>query len=71
MDDEIIKKAEQHSKNFFKMPPRVKRQLQADRFQYMKTTRGWTGLRGEQLDVSSEGKLCILLKIIIKAKFPN
>ena len=32
---------------------RVKRQMQADRNMFMKTTRGWTDIRQEQLDVSS------------------
>ena len=35
---------------------RVKRQVQADRNMFMKTTRGWTDIRQEQLDTSHLGR---------------
>eukprot|EP00092_Neocalanus_flemingeri_P033794 GFUD01036746.1.p1 GENE.GFUD01036746.1~~GFUD01036746.1.p1 ORF type:complete len:349 (-),score=78.25 GFUD01036746.1:153-1199(-) len=56
IDEEIIKTAEEHTKRFFQLPSRVKRQLRADRSRALKTARGFTGLRGEKLDVSASGR---------------
>ena len=44
VQEEIIQKAEEHSKRFFRMPSRVKRRITADRLRILKTARGFTGL---------------------------
>ena len=50
VDQKIIQDAEKHTKKFFQLPSRVKRQLQAQFADVSKTTRGYTTFRGEQLD---------------------
>ena len=56
VQEEIIQKAEEHSKRFFRMPRRVKRQITADRSRILKTARGFTGLRKEQHDITAKGR---------------
>jgi len=56
VNEQIIKTAEDQTKNFFRMPNRVKRQVQADKTSTRKTSRGFTGLREEQLDTTGSGR---------------
>lgn len=56
VQEEIIKKAEDHTRRFFRMPSRVKRQIRADRSEIRKTARGFSGIRQEQLDITASGR---------------
>ena len=51
-----IENAYRQSTKFFQLPSRMKRQIKADRNLALKTARGYTRVRGEQLDVSPRGK---------------
>merc|ERR1719419_906338 len=51
VDKQIVEEAKKKTKQFFNLPNRVKRQLRANIASVRKTTRGFTGLREEQLDV--------------------
>ena len=53
---EVVEKAFLQNKNFFDLPLRTKRDLQADRRLALKTTRGYTRINAEQLDVSPNGR---------------
>ena len=53
---DIIDDAFQKNKIFFDLPMRVKRQVDANRKLALKTSRGYTPFKAEQLDVSSKGK---------------
>lgn len=52
----IIGNAFKKNKIFFELPMRVKRQVKADRNLALKTSRGYTKFKAEQLDVSSNGR---------------
>ena len=53
---EVVERAYLENKNFFDLPMRTKRDLQADRRLALKTTRGYTRINAEQLDVSPNGR---------------
>lgn len=53
---EVIHDAYVQNKRFFDLPERIKRDLQADRRQSLKTARGYTQMNDEQLDGSPTGK---------------
>ena len=61
--NEIIEKANEESKLFFKLPSRVKRALKAEKSIGTKTTRGYTSLRSEQLNAKGKPDLKEVLDI--------
>lgn len=59
VNEDVIKKAEDQAKEFFRLPERVKRSRERPdrpKPRGRKTKRGYTAIREEQLDVSERGK---------------
>merc|ERR1712061_535272 len=52
---EVEKNADDAMREFFALPAEVKQRIAADRSRALKTARGYTGLRDEQLDITREG----------------
>lgn len=52
----ILSDAERSARDFFSLSRSEKNELLADKSKALKTARGYAGLRGEQLDVTQEGR---------------